>query len=242
MSRALTAVAAIERLGITEEKSARATSSPSGTKVEFCIHLLGCDVIGEGATAKDTVRTFSPMFSELGKRFETNIIEITLLLNGVNFNMEEKALSVSQRLKGIDKLTLVYCPGLYHESELAKSYPPDILLAFNAGIWGYDDWLPTLRYILKSETSNLNRVPLVITSYNRLEAEDDEDVLLKLLKLNGTGEEADKLAMDNHCVWGVEKNQHQDESSRRKSTHQGEFLTDNAYWMCFIGQKTSFND
>ena len=75
---------------------------------------------------------------------------------------------------------------------------------------------------------------MVITSYNRLEAEDDEDVLLKLLKLSGAGEEADKLAVDNHCVWGVEKNQHQDES-RRKSTHQGEFLTDNAYWMCFIG-------
>ena len=84
-------------------------------------------------------------------------------------------------------------------------------------------------------------MPLVITSYNRLEAEDDEDVLLKLLKLDGTGEEADKLAVDKHCVW-EKKNQHPDESSRRKSTHEGEFLTDNAYWMCFIGQKTSFND
>ena len=110
---------------------------------------------------------------------------------------------------------------MYHESELAKSYPPDILLAFNAGIWGYDDWLPTLRYILKSDTSNLNRVPLVITSYNRLEAEDDEDVLLKLLKSSGTGEEADKLAVDKHCVWGVEKNQHPDESSRRKEHDYG---------------------
>ena len=157
MSRALTAIAAMQRLGITEEKASRATSSPSGTNTEFCIHLLGCDVIGEGATAKDTVRTFSPMFSELGKHFETKAIEITLLLNGVNFNMEEQSLSVSEGLKGIDKLTLVYCPGLYHESQLAKSYPPDILLAFNAGIWGYDDWLPTLCYILKSDTSNLIR-------------------------------------------------------------------------------------
>ena len=237
MSRALTAIAAMQRLGITEEKASRATSSPSGTNTEFCIHLLGCDVIGEGATAKDTVQTFSPMFLELVKHFEARAIEITLLLNGVNFNMEEQSLSVSEGLKGIDKLTLVYCPGLYHESQLAKSYPPDILLAFNAGIWGYDDWLPTLRYILKSDTSNLNRVPLVITSYNRLEAEDDEDVLLKLLKSSGAGEEADKLAVDKHCVWGTEKNQHPDESSRRKSTHEGELLTDNAYWMCYIGQK-----
>ena len=70
--------------------------------------------------------------------------------------------------------------------------------------WGYDDWLNSSLYF-EELYSNLNRVPLVITSYNRLEAEDDEDVLLKLLKLNGTGEEADKLAMDNHCVWGVEK-------------------------------------
>ena len=84
-------------------------------------------MIGEGATAKDTVRTFSPDVLRARKRFETKIIEITLLLNGVNFNMEEQSLSVLQGLKDIDKLTLVYCPGLYHESQLAKSYPPDIL-------------------------------------------------------------------------------------------------------------------
>ena len=79
-------------------------------------------------------------------------------------------------------------------------------------------------------------MPLVITSYNRLEAEDDEDVLLKLLEIEGAGEEADKLAVDKQ-YGATEKNQHPDESSRRKSTHEGEFLTDNAYWMCYIGQK-----
>lgn len=233
----MTIVTAFQRLGIIEEKASMAASSPSGAKIEFCIHLLGCDVIGEGATAKDTVQTFSPMFAQLANYFENKPVEITLLLNGVNFNMEEQSLRVLQGLNGVEKLTLVYCPGLYHESELAKSYPPDILLAFNAGIWGYDDWLPTLRYILKSNISKLDRVPLIITSYNKLEAEDDEDVLLKLLKSSGTGEEADKLAMEKHCVWGVEKNPHQDESSRRQSTHEGEFLTDNAYWMCFVGKK-----
>ena len=49
---------------------------------------------------------------------------------------------------------------------------------------------------------------------------------------NGIGINVD---VDKYCIWSVEENQHADQSTKRPSTHEGEFLTDNAYWMCFIG-------
>lgn len=259
MSRPLTALAAITRLNIIERKK-KVLNNNNYVKqnIHICIHLLGCDVIGEGTTPKETYCIFRPLLSELHKIFENDILKVTLLLNGVNFNMEVKSLNITiedvveetekhEAKLECETLTLVYCPGLYHLSELAKSYPPDLLLAFNAGIWGYDDWIPTLKYILLDQTSKLNNVPFVITSYNKLEAEDDEDVLLKLLKIEKNDEvyEGDhnnnnndigiNVDVDKYCIWSVEENQHADQSTKRPSTHEGEFLTDNAYWMCFIG-------
>eukprot|EP00943_MAST-04B_sp_MAST-4B-sp1_P007511 g7511.t1 len=257
MSRALTTLAALKRLNIIEKKinsiqslveqanesntSTIAITSDSPTQaIQICIHFLGCDVIGEGSTAKETYRIFCPLLSGLSEAFNNYNVEVTLLLNGINFNMEEKYVNimkedVGEEMVEVENVTLVYCPGMYHESTLAQSYPPDLLLAFNAGLWGYDDWIPTLNYILLDSTSRLNGIPLIITSYNKLEAEDDEDCLLRLLKCE-TGEEDEKISNDDLCLWGAEKNPHPDENSRRPSTHEGEFLTDNSYWMCFVGK------
>ncbi len=122
------------------------------------------------------------------------------------------------------------------------------MLAFNAGIWGYDDWIPTLKYILLDQTSKLNNVPFVITSYNKLEAGDDEDVLLKLLKIendevyegdhnNNNNGIAINVDIDKYCIWSVEENQHADQSTKRPLAHTKEkFLTDNCildvfHWM-----------
>jgi hypothetical protein len=257
MSRALTTIAALKRLNIIEKKinsiqnftekandsniSTIAINNDSKTHaIQICIHFLGCDVIGEGSTAKETYRIFRPLLSGLSEAFNNYNVEVTLLLNGINFNMEEKYVNImkediGEEKTGVENVTLVYCPGMYHESTLAQSYPPDILLAFNAGLWGYDDWVPTLNYILLDSTSQLNAIPLIITSYNKLEAEDDEDVLLRILKCD-TGEEDEKVSNYDFCLWGAEKNLHPDEHSRRPSTHEGEFLTDNSYWMCFVGK------
>ncbi|KAG6614663.1 Integrase catalytic core protein [Phytophthora cinnamomi] len=49
---------------------------------------------------------------------------------------------------------------------------PDLVVCFNTGIWGYDEWLPATRLVL-----NKVCVLLLVTSYNEHEAEDDEDAL-----------------------------------------------------------------
>lgn len=50
--------------------------------------------------------------------------------------------------------------------------PIDLLVCFNAGLWGYTDWIPTLKLIYL-----LNISQVVITSYTFYEAEDDYDII-----------------------------------------------------------------
>lgn len=58
---------------------------------------------------------------------------------------------------------------------------PSLVVAFNAGVWGYDAWLPTFDKILHlhldRDVGSLSPVPIVITSYNMFEALDDADTL-----------------------------------------------------------------
>ncbi len=51
---------------------------------------------------------------------------------------------------------------------------PHIMIAYNAGIWGYDDWIPTLKSM---NTILPHPTPFIITSYTLHEAEDDAEVV-----------------------------------------------------------------
>ena len=85
----------------------------------------------------------------------------------------------SQKSNGLQTATAVCKTCLYHEYledalESQTNRDPDVVIAYNAGIWGYDDWKPTLiqmNSILPRET------PFIITSYTIQEAEDDADVV-----------------------------------------------------------------
>lgn len=98
---------------------------------------------------------------------------------------------------------LSYNSGLYHDvSGLFAT--PDALFLFNAGLWGYDDWEPTLEHVLgcdraacrsdhagnrqaspppiTSTNSGLgNAAPVVVTSYCSEEASDDMETLERVL-------------------------------------------------------------
>ena len=97
---------------------------------------------------------------------------------------------------GIIYVTIQYISDYYHHWEdthriyNSKTEPPfRLIIAFNAGIWGYDSWLPTLRYVM----SNLHYVPFIFTSYNKLEADDSIDTINSLV------EEINKHKNDIRC-------------------------------------------
>jgi len=102
-----------------------------------------------------------------------------------------------------------------------NSYP-NMAIAFNAGIWGYDYWKPTLEALCR-----LHRpIPFVITAYTTQEAEDDAEVIAEVISKvkNGrstSGEEdgttkqvlgrvgsvgPSDIAVDSKCLWEVEVN------------------------------------
>eukprot|EP00592_Proboscia_alata_P021110 CAMPEP_0194422178 /NCGR_PEP_ID=MMETSP0176-20130528/21434_1 /TAXON_ID=216777 /ORGANISM="Proboscia alata, Strain PI-D3" /LENGTH=597 /DNA_ID=CAMNT_0039230703 /DNA_START=6 /DNA_END=1802 /DNA_ORIENTATION=- len=92
----------------------------------------------------------------------------------------------------ICKATAICCNALYHDyfrtllsnEQGTDSKLPTFLIAFNAGIWGYDDWNPTLELLCVSNNDNRQQkrrkhtyLPLVVTAYTLEEAEDDFDVM-----------------------------------------------------------------
>lgn len=100
-------------------------------------------------------------------------------------------------------VTLQFNAGLYHDVS-GLFAPADALFLFNAGLWGYDDWLPTLEHVLgrgvsstadgmqssqsersrdesASRTTRNTLAGVVVTSYCTEEAEDDMETLERLL-------------------------------------------------------------
>lgn len=87
---------------------------------------------------------------------------------------------------------LRYHAALYHDfSDYADEFlTPSIMFLFNAGLWGYDDWIPTLEHILVSPAERPKwplLAAMVVTSYCAEEAEDDMEVVERLLGRRGRG-------------------------------------------------------
>lgn len=98
--------------------------------------------------------------------------------------------------------------------EICRSSRAILACAFDAGIWGYDSWIPTIRLVCATL-----KIPLVVTSYNALEAEDDADILRDI---EGT-----------KVLWESVPNPHGSLVEWR-SVYAGEVQSDNAMWHCLI--------
>ena len=63
----------------------------------------------------------------------------------------------------------------------------DLVIAFNAGIWGYDSWKPTIKSMIgkaedKSCSWRIGETLFVITAYTKEECEDDADVIAEVVE------------------------------------------------------------
>jgi ATP-dependent RNA/DNA helicase IGHMBP2 len=239
--RALTIFQALVRLGVLDGRFGGARDS-AGDK-RLVLHCIGCDRIGEGATPNETHKVFRPLVKILAYLHGPDTLEeVVLLVNGIHLSAgsSETVLPVGHddgRKNGggaqqqQQRLTIQYLPGMYHEAYPSTGSPaPDLIVAFNAGVWGYDDWIPTLDFIVSMPT----RPPCVITSYNMLEGEDDEDRIE-----NEVGRQEGKTTQKGFVKWEwkCEANACCDRGNRRPSLHEGEFLCDNSCWMCFRGSR-----
>jgi hypothetical protein len=86
---------------------------------------------------------------------------------------------------------------------------PNIAIAYNAGIWGYTDWHPTLRQLDRFS----RQVPFVITAYTLPEAEDDTEALEEVLDGDSNADvdanegcQLNCVPIRERCLWAAEKN------------------------------------
>lgn len=124
-----------------------------------------------------------------------------------------------------------YNSGLYHD--VSGLFPaPDTLFLFNAGLWGYDDWEPTLEHVLGCGKEDANRPSVVVTSYCPEEASDDMETILRVVSAdNNSLEEETAVVGGLEWLWRPEVNPHRSLVPRQTQCGvEGRVLFENQSW------------
>ena len=169
-SRCFTLYSALLRLGIVNK------NPQEDLPAVLSVHVIGCDPCD--LCCHDPLDGFKFLRNLLSKK---GCSEVRLLLCGPNCRHGHvEAHSEDQRRETDDaldfpKISITSTRLLYHEyCEQFKPTEPNIVIAFNAGLWGYSSWQQTLELLLGSQRSS---TPLVVTSYSPEEAEMDRDTI-----------------------------------------------------------------
>ncbi|POM72671.1 Hypothetical protein PHPALM_10579 [Phytophthora palmivora] len=213
-TRAATLIACLERLN-------QAHSSDVNFHINkpLTIHLLGADH-REGNTGAETFDVFRSFTQHVA---EMHLNSLRLVLVGPNLARKLHLTRFVQEYSEVNgetcEVDISYFVGGFEAyfQDTALYCQPDLVVCFNAGIWGYDEWLPAIKLVL-----NEVQVPLLVTSYNEHEAGDDEDVLDEL--------------MPSKWLWRSEKNLCGASTPRATNNEDGSILKENDYWMCLSGR------
>ena len=118
--------------------------------------------------------------------------------------------------------------GVYHEWIQQQENgnigfcPADIVIAFNAGLWGYDEWVATIKALCESSLA----IPFISTAYTIQECEDDAEVIENVASLS-TAKEAKRL-------WKAEANPFSSRQIREtKTAVSGREYRENAAWQAW---------
>ncbi|GLD99380.1 hypothetical protein PINS_up008099 [Pythium insidiosum] len=227
-TRALTLIECLKRLQqtTTDANAGAGAGASASAAAELTIHLVGADH-REGNSMAETMLIFERLFQYLAVE-DGRYTLLRLVLVGPNIAAKlhhssqttthsdmREPLSVHQPLASIE-VALSYYVGSFDDyyGETAQYVRPDLAVCFNAGIWGYDQWLPTLQLLVHTI-----QTPLLVTSYNAHEASDDEDVL-------------DDSVGPPRWYWRAEKNPFGSLLHRSTRNDFGSILRENDYWMC----------
>ena len=215
-SRATTLAHAWDRLNL------ESTSPPD--HYQWVVHILGCDHV-EASSKEQLVATFGPLVTWMQQHARKPPRSIQLRLIGPNLPTFDGSSDMELVVEGnkridccLESVKLKCHTAYYHEwrQENASDVPPDLLLAFHPGFWGYDTWKPTLDWLVEKG----DKVPLVATSYTMLEAEEDQEVLKGLSA--GT------------MLWEAEYNPFASQQNRpTASAVEGEAYRENSAWQAW---------
>jgi hypothetical protein len=211
--RAYTMLLALERLDRLGRR---------GEPLEFLV--LGPDA-REGANECELARTFEPLAQALLARLADASLpapelELALVLVGPSLPWTgsfERTVRAAAPGSGSARVRFTCVARMLHESECipACARPFACAFAFNAGLWGYDSWAQTLHALGRLRPA----VPLVVTSYNELEADEDEGAL-------------EGMGLDEHRDWRWTHEPNPFGSTREWQNSLGRTASDNGWWQC----------
>lgn len=114
----------------------------------LCIHFLGAEALEiENFMNYDALSvSYTELFDGIQKM---GIRNLRMSFIGPNLSCKETSLNKTRLTYSILKIQIECHSCLYHEYyyetiDSGVFEVPDVLLMFNAGIWGYNSWLPTL--------------------------------------------------------------------------------------------------
>ena len=242
-SRGETLLCALERLGFLREER--------GGRESLTIHLVGADELEcpvlDGEMLSQLYGSVIERLSAAGYK------SLSIAFVGPNLSHDLHNQKFAFQAAGELVIHAETDARLYHDFCSEQSHnnhsPPDVVVLFNAGIWGYVDWLPTLHLFFFGSLSS-HRVALVVTSYTMAESEDDYDTMdayyKKVLAEGGVVVAAEEIGGDAvvcdsspavpqqlHWLWDCEPNPHASQLElARKTCVPGEKYFDNFAWQC----------
>ena len=126
----------------------------------------------------------------------------------------------------------------YHEDSTGDNNTiADLVIAFNAGIWGYDSWKPTIASMISSASSDrsgIGEILFVITAYTVEECEDDAEVIAQVVKETALLKKNNTSILGRQ-IWGPEANQFASRMERKTaSAPPGRKYFENGTWQAWL--------
>ena len=206
LTYAMTTFMSILRLGVLD-----------GRPEELEVHIIGADW-KEGRSKEQSMDVFRDLLVILGQIGFVKRVHITLVGPHIEVKMagtSHKNLKVSDD-PSVPTLSLTYSDTLYHKFNTQKTTrEPHLVCAYNAGIWVFDEWTPTVLHVYRNMSC-----PLVITSYNLHESVEDR------LTMEEIG------VKPEHWCWKPELNVFRSLNSKKKTDKSVSDVSPNKAWQC----------
>ena len=221
LSRSATIAEALVRLNVLGENIFEDSWSLN-------IHVIGCDQV-ECETDDHIQKYFHPLVRWIGGQSRSpTSIHLSLIGPGI-VGRDGRSVNLLSSTP-LDRLGIVnascHC-ALYEDWLPSQVEQPDLVIAFNAGIWGYSDWCATIRTIAERRLE----VPFVVTAYTLQEAEDDYDVLEDEIRRALV---YSKEKTDLCCIWEPEVNPFASKIDRHtQSAPEGRQYRENQAWQAW---------
>jgi len=231
-------------MGFGEKKSQSETQSSK----TLIIHILGCDHVecSSEETLRKSVGPFARWLSAaipsgiLSTAQTSSIDSLVIEISGPNVpdwivGREIDLLpssTTAESIGGLVSAKAIFNQREYHEQS-TDILAPDLAIAYNAGVWGYDSWKPTLSFMCHNSGSydvTYACTPFVITAYTIEECEDDAEVISEVAEEAG----AKRNMILAHQLWAPESNPFSSRIERQTVSVPGRKYFENSAWQAWL--------